>query len=484
MSKKIVFFMLIIIFCVGIAPKTFQNDTFFTIACGEQILNEGLQKIDKLTWHKDLEFTNDRYLFDIIITLIYNKLGFFGIYLFVIIMTVIIGLSLFYIYNKMNNNMILSFLFTISTLYLGRQILAARAQIISIWLFIIENYFIIKLLNSNKNIYSVLLIFFSILLSNVHASIFLIYFIYYLPYFAEFLLSRFIKDEGTDRKIIINSRKNILKLFITFIITIFAGFCSPLGLAPYTSMLKAVNGISLNMISELQPMTLVDSLNFMTFIIITLAIIAFTKIKINLSDAFMLVGMALMAINMNRTVFYFIFVGSIFIIKMVNDFLEEYNIYEYNMSKKITKITSLVFIVLIVSYSSINISSKLLDDYVDTLSYPVYACDYINRFIDKDNMRIYNTFNYGSYIEYKGIKAFIDSRSGMFSEEFNDTTVLEDFNNINGGVKHYRDVFNKYDINYVLINNGNLISVYIADDEEWNMIYNDDGFSLYEKKNN
>ena len=90
-------------------------------------------------------------------------------------------------------------------------------------------------------------------------------------------------------------------------------------------------------------------------------------------------------------------------------------------------------------------------------------------------MRIYNTFNYGSYIEYKGIKAFIDSRSGMFSEEFNDTTVLEDFNNINGGVKHYRDVFNKYDINYVLINNGNLISVYIADDEEWNMIYNDDG---------
>ena len=57
MSKKIVFFMLIIIFCVGIAPKTFQNDTFFTIACGEQILNEGLQKIDKLTWHKDLEFT-------------------------------------------------------------------------------------------------------------------------------------------------------------------------------------------------------------------------------------------------------------------------------------------------------------------------------------------------------------------------------------------------------------------------------------------
>ena len=42
--------------------------------------------------------------------------------------------------------------------------------------------------------------------------------------------------------------------------------------------------------------------------VVTLAIIAFTKIKINLSDAFMLVGMALMAINMNRTVFYFIFV--------------------------------------------------------------------------------------------------------------------------------------------------------------------------------
>ena len=481
MSKKIVFYMLIILFCIGIAPKTFQNDTFFTIACGEQIFNEGLQKIDKLTWHKDLQFTNDRYLFDIIITLIYNKLGFFGIYLFVIIMTAIIGLSLFYIYNKMNNNMILSFLFTISTLYLGRQILAARAQIISIWLFIIENYFIIKLLNSNKNIYSLGLIFVAILLSNVHASIFLVYFIFYLPYFAEFLLSKIIKDDGIDKKIIINSRKNILKLFITFIISIFMGFCSPLGLAPYTSMLKAANGISLNMISELQPMTLVYSINFMIYFIIVIAIITFTKIKIDLADAFMLIGTSLMAINMYRTVFYFIFVGSIFIIKIINNFLKEYHIYEYNISSIIKKIMYSSVVIYIVLYSFINISNKLLNNYIDTLEYPVYACDYINSYINKDNMRIYNTFDYGSYMEYKGIKTFIDSRSGMFSKEFNDTTVLEDFHNINSGIKHYRDVFNKYDINYVLINNSNLINIYIADDKDWKMIYNDDCFSLYEK---
>ena len=482
MKKTIVlYFILIMFFCIGIAPKSFQNDTFFTIAVGEQILNEGLNKIDTLTWHDNLEFTNDRYIFDIIITVLYNKFGFFGIYSFVVLMTIIIGLTLFWVYLRLNINKTLSFIATLVTVIFGAQILAARAQIISIWIFIIENYFIIRLLETNKTKYSVLLLFSAILLANIHASIFLVYFIFFIPYFAEFVLSILIKDDGANNKIIIKRRKNIFKLFITFIITIFAGLCSPLGLAPYTSMVKAVSEIALNMIAELQPLTIVNSLPFFIFFIIAISIIAFTDLKIEASNAFMLLGTILMAINMYRTVFYFIFVGSIYILKLIDELLKKYNIYEYKISTKLKYSTNLVMCIFVLIYSSINISNKLSEEYVDVLSYPVYACEFINNFVNKNDIRIYNTFNYGSYMEYKNIKTFIDSRSGMFTKEFNDTTVLEDFDSINSGIKHYKDVFNKYDINYVLINNTNVINVYIAYDNDWKMIYNDDNFSLYER---
>ena len=46
-------------------------------------------------------------------------------------------------------------------------------------------------------------------------------------------------------------------------------------------------------------------------------------------------------------------------------------------------------------------------------------------------MKIFNHFNFGSYLEYKNIPVFIDSRSGMYTEEFNEgCTILKDWMNV------------------------------------------------------
>ena len=66
-----------------------------------------------------------------------------------------------------------------------------------------------------------------------------------------------------------------------------------------------------------------------------------------------------------------------------------------------------------------NIIDKLNDDYVETKVYPVDATEYILNNLEVNDMRIYNSFNFGSYLEFKGIPVFIDSRSGIYTEEFN-----------------------------------------------------------------
>ncbi len=95
--KLLIYIEIIIILSICVIHKQFQNDTFFTIANGRTLIDSGFQEYDTLSWHENLKFTNARYLFDLIITGIYEVTGFKGIYAFTCLVTVIIGLTYFVI---------------------------------------------------------------------------------------------------------------------------------------------------------------------------------------------------------------------------------------------------------------------------------------------------------------------------------------------------------------------------------------------------
>lgn len=62
----------IIIFSAVMAPKTLQNDTFYTISIGEHIVETGgIDGVDTFSWH-DLKYTYPHWLYDVCIYLIYS----------------------------------------------------------------------------------------------------------------------------------------------------------------------------------------------------------------------------------------------------------------------------------------------------------------------------------------------------------------------------------------------------------------------------
>lgn len=73
--KYIIAVILIIFFVVSIVPKTFQNDTFYIIALGDRILENGLDRIDHFSWHENLEYRYPHWLFDIVNAGICNSFG-------------------------------------------------------------------------------------------------------------------------------------------------------------------------------------------------------------------------------------------------------------------------------------------------------------------------------------------------------------------------------------------------------------------------
>ena len=200
--KTILLSLIIIIFTCCIVHKQVQNDTFFSIKTGEYILKHGIDKVEPFTIHSNLSFVKLRWGFDILSYFIYKIGGFNFIYYFVIGFSSIISLALFNILKKNKTHELLSFLLTILIMYSISLNLCMRAQLLSYLIFLFEIYLLYKLNNTNNKKYSIFLALLSILLVNVHSSVWLAYVVFFLPFLVENIF---------------NKNKNKL-FYITFII--------------------------------------------------------------------------------------------------------------------------------------------------------------------------------------------------------------------------------------------------------------------------
>ena len=137
--------ILIAIFCISITPVTFQNDTYYTIKIGEYIKNFGIDMMDHFSWHENLSYTYPHWLYDFLTYLIYSVFDFKGIYITTCILSVILGISIFFVNSKLTKCKSISFIITLGTLYMIKAYIAARAQLVTFILFIWTIYFIEKL---------------------------------------------------------------------------------------------------------------------------------------------------------------------------------------------------------------------------------------------------------------------------------------------------------------------------------------------------
>ena len=176
--------VLIAIFCIALTPVTFQNDTYYTIKVGEHIAQNGIDGQDPFSWHEDLAYTYPHWGYDLITYFIYQAFGYTGIYLATCLLSIVLGVSIYFVNTKLTKNQLFSFFITIGVMYVLRGYIAARAQLVT---FII--YFIEKFLETKQKRYAVGLILIPLAIANLHVAVFPFYFILYLPYIAEYLLA-------------------------------------------------------------------------------------------------------------------------------------------------------------------------------------------------------------------------------------------------------------------------------------------------------
>lgn len=491
-NNNIIYIFLIVIFTFCAIKVRFQNDTFFSIAIGKEVANNGIDMIDHLSWHENLYYTYSHWAYDLINYTLYKYIGLKGIYFFTIFICISITLFLYHALKKLNdNNMLLSFLCTSFMIFLGSGFFTSRAQIISYLLFAIEIYCIENIIKSYKLRYFIILLIIPVIIANCHAAVWFMYFIFYLPYFAEHILNKYFKLNGESEKVISKEISNIKILVLIFIISILSGFLTPIGSTPFTYPFKTMfDGVSYYNISELQSPSLMNYYPYFVFAVSFFVLLMFNNCKIRLYQLLLILGeLILGAISIRNSGFLF-FTGIYVIAYLINftikEKLKEKNIEIKNIieteelfnNKMKALLVFLASILSIGEFFSINIPFK----FVNERSYPVSACDYICNNLDVDNIRLYNEFDFGSYVEYRGIKSFIDSRSEMYTRAYNDTDVYQDFINVIKGKTSYMECFEKYKITHVLVPKESLVETYISCDDGYKELYSDEYFVLYEVK--
>ena len=531
--------ILIAIFCFALTPVTLQNDTYYTIKIGEHIVNNGIDMQDPFSWHENLPYTYPHWLYDLITYLIYNLFGMTGIYITTCLLSITLGLSVYAVNRKLCKNQLFSFLITIGVMYLIRGYIAARAQLVTFILFIWTIYFIEKFLETKKKRYAVGLIVIPILIANMHSAVFPFYFVLYLPYIAEYIIAciseriiyrkgevnliklkikRLSRKPGNEEKI--NELKEKLRkigeqvdkvkikrtkelknpykiklvkkdavkwLILIFVICLFTGLLTPIGDTPYTYLFKTMQGNTTQNINEHLPMTLSSETEVISTLILFLAIMIFTKTKIRLCDLFMLSGLCYLMLMSRRQITMFALICSPILNRMLVELAKIYT--KENLEQVVEKLTK-VFAIIVISVIMLGLSyyegkDKLDDTYIDETAYPVQACDYILENIDLKTARFYNEYNYGSYMIFRGIPVFIDSRADLYAPEFNNTIddIFMDFINTSNIGTFYEDTFEKYNITHVITYKNSKTNMIITDtkDPKYKELYSDKYFVIYER---
>ena len=502
-NKKLFFtllaIILIAIFSISVSQKTLQNDTFYTIKIGEHIIESGgIDMLDPFSWHQNLEYTYPHWLYDVMIYLIYQIGGMTGIYISTCLFAIILGITLFFTNIKLGKNKVISFVITIGAMYMLRDYIAARAQLVTFILFVLEILCIEQYLNTRKKRYAIGLIIISILVANLHVAVWPFMFVLYLPYIAEYITAtieeftakKYGKEVKQGEKILIERKTKTKWLIVIMIISILAGFLTPLGTTPYTYLIKTMQGNTTQNINEHLPLTLINNTDIICALIIFLALLIFTNSKIRLSDLFMLAGLTLLMFYSKRQCTMFIIIGSIILNKILYQWMEKCisDIDEKMINSLVTKFGTFMMIAIVIILSLYFIKPKLKAEYIDEKTYPVEMSDFILNYFEENNIniqdvRLYNEYNYGSYLLYRDIPVFIDSRADLYSPEFNEgVDVFTDFiNSSNLGV-YFEDIFEKYDITHVILYKNSKINMIIenANLDGYKLLKADKKFVFYE----
>lgn len=508
LSKKIINIMTVVIgflpfVSLLMAKWRIDNDTYWIIKTGEYICNNGIPTKDFLTMHKTMDLVVQQWAADVIFYKLYSLMGFIGPILLVLVMYGVFLALMKKLCLQISNKPIMASIATFVAGVSMTQFFVTRPQIFTYSIILIELLCLERFVKDGKYRHLAVLPVLSVLEVNLHASMWTMLFIILLPYFVNALP---LKIKGRSIACC-----KLLPLIVTAIVMGVAGLITPYGIKGLSFLFTTSIGNKVNSsIMELHPFTFKLSLDAMSDYVV-LAIVLCTylfykKGKTTIRYILLTVGTCAMMFTYIKLIPYFVICAIPTLLAYIDnvDFVGTFKRLVAEDKKKneekkqskllipitVTLITVFsIFIVGFVGQSIYSEASKFikndgadkgiiaLDEAIDAMQTDIDLCNV-------DDLRLFNGFNAGAYLEFKGYTTYIDPRADSFVEEANhEFDYLTEYSKVAKGEKNYKKVFDKYGFNYALVCRSSEKPLYVnlKNDKDYELIFKNKNYAVFKK---
>ena len=466
---------------IMIAPCFFMtlkldNDAYWLIQAGRNLIQNGIPHTDPLSMHEGLHYVMQQWLTAGLFAFLYDAIGAIGILIFVLAIFISIVLVLFRLCMVISNqNMFVSYVVTIFDVIILFLYMSTRPYPISMLLFLLEIFVLEKYLHKYNKRWLIAIPILSLILINFHGAIWPFFFIIMVPYAIDSFHFKvgFIQGEGYPKR----------DFLLAFVLAFFAGFANPYGWELMTYLFRSYGnaGIS-SYVSEMLPPDFQGASGIYVFGILLLVVGVLLLRKpprLKLRYALLMLGTIFMALTSMRNLSLFAICGIPMLAFTLRDLNPSFKATK-NVRPHLQKILLTLFFITIIATFTIRLYESQF--YKDTFV-PTKAVDYIFENYQGEDLHLFAGYNWGGYAEFRGLKPFIDARAEVFIKVNNKKAdILQDLIDLDSGRMHYAKFVQKYRLNVFLLEREDILETYLAKDPQYIMVYKDKDAVIFEKK--
>lgn len=466
--------------------RELDNDTYWIIKTGEYIANNGIPTKDILSFHTSMDLVIQQWLSSVIFYRLHQLLGVAGPVALAMLMFVV-AIALMHRLTSIitDGNRVVSALVVFAVGAVLCRYAVTRPQIFTYVIVLTELIMLERYVRTGRWQYLIVLPVLSVLEVNLHASMWTMLFIVMMPYIANALP---VKLFGKSI-----SCCNIVPLILTAIAMVGTGLITPYGVKGMTFLFTTSVGDKLNgYITELTPITLsADSLYMIALVILGFVMYAYYlkagRVDVPLRVHLMFLGTLAMGLKYYKLFPYFMIAGLSLGCALAADWRPR--IIAKFSDPKFNALVGGEIIFFVLLFIAAGCMSDTLNVGADEPTQAQYmAC--LQEMVDTidadtqstDDVVIYNGFNSGGYLEFRGYKAYIDARADSFIPEANhDYDYLTEYQMVKKGQIYYRDFVDRYDFTHLLIEKGDddCLATALSHDDDYQQIGENDMFVLY-----
>lgn len=473
-------------FYTYIFVNSLESTLMWQIKTGEYIVqNKSIPQTDIFSWQKvDFEFCHE-WLFDTIIYLVHKVASIQGIYLYIILITLLLLGVVYYINFKEENSILfLSFLVFCSWFFINGFVISARPYTLIVALCLLQVFILKQDISFRlKGILTFLIHVFTV---NINGGLIISLLAIDILFL---LLTIFYKQE-------------VLRAAILCVIGLIGSLLNPYGLKVFTYSFKIIisaNDVTTKLL-EWAPFefnTLISAI-FVLFIVCSITMCRSIKLmKLNeMFELLLIIGLLTMSLVTQRVFIFFYFFYLAFGSKYTYKFITSiYNIFYKRLDCNIKKATvrkvynSLVCMLLIIStglctytikeaVSVVKIGFTSTEEELLAQDYSLECIEYLKK------NKAQNILSYsieGDFLIYNNLKSFIDGRQYPFIKEFTNNDSYRE-------VYAYKEITylmtlcDKYNIQYLYLPyNEDTINV-LQGSGDWDLAVKDSNGLIFKRK--